>query len=109
MTAGVCDVVPRATLFVGALLLAAPAAAQGQGAQSPPASAQAATSVEPTRSAMTVAEADRLRADVGTFEIALRRAIDKAALEMSQWAAQIVPDFMLGQSAEPVVHGVPVG
>jgi hypothetical protein len=93
-------------MFVGALFLAAPAAAQGPAAQSAPAPA---TTVEPTRSTMTVAQIDRLRADVGTFEIALRRAIDKAALEMSQWAEQIVPDFMLGQAAEPVVHGVPAG
>ena len=109
MTAGVCNVVPRATIFVSALLLAAPAAAQGPAGQAPPSPTPSSASVEPTRSTLTVAEADRLRADVGTFEIALRRAIDKAALEMSQWAAQIVPDFMLGQAAEPVVHGVPVG
>lgn len=109
MTAGVCDVVPRVTMFVGALLCAAPASAQGPAVQSIPAPVPAAAAAEPTRSSMTAAQIDRLRADVGTFEIALRRAVDKAALEMSQWAQQIVPNVALGQAAEPIVHGVPAG
>lgn len=107
MTAGVCDVVPRVTMFVGLLFVAAPAAAQGPGAQTAPSPAPAA--VEPTLTSMTAAQLDRQRADVGTFEIALRRAVDKAVLEMSQWAHDIVPTVQLGQAAEPVVHGVPVG
>lgn len=108
MTAGVCDVVSRVTMFVGALLVAGPAAAQGPATQSAPVPSPA-PSVEPTRTTLTNAQLDRLRADVGTFEIALRRAVDKAVLETAQWAEQIVPDVRIGQAAEPVVHGVPAG
>jgi len=95
-------------MFVGALLVAGPAAAQGPATQSAPVPSPA-PSIEPTRTTLTNAQLDRLRADVGTFEIALRRAVDKAVLETAQWAEQIVPDVRIGQAAEPVVHGVPAG
>jgi hypothetical protein len=94
-------------MFVGALFFAAPAAAQGPALQSAP-SAAAAAPAEPTQSGLTTAQLDRQRADVGTFEIALRRAVDRAVLDMAAWAHEIVPTVQLGQASEPVVHGVPV-
>ncbi|HEY6358223.1 MAG TPA: hypothetical protein VIX35_08255, partial [Vicinamibacterales bacterium] len=73
---------------------------------SPPSSVAAPT--QPTLTTQSRAQLDRLRADVGTFEIVLQRAIDRAVLQTSQWAQQVVPDVVMS-SAEPVVHGVPVG
>jgi len=91
-----------------ALLIAAPAAAQDQTNKvtSPPASVAAPT--QPTPTALTRAQLDRQRADVGTFEIVLQRAIERAVLQTSQWAQQAVPDVMIS-APEPVVHGIPVG
>lgn len=94
-------------IFSSALLIAAPAAAQDQNkVTSPPASVAAPT--EPTPTGQSKAQLDRLRADVGTFEIVLQRAIDRAVLETSQWAQQAVPNLVMS-AAEPVVHGIPVG
>jgi hypothetical protein len=93
-----------------ALLIASPLAAQDQTTKvisAPPASV--AVPVQPTPSPLSNAQIDRLRADVGTFEMLLQRAINRATLEMSQWAQQIVPNVALMQAAEPVVHGVPAG
>jgi hypothetical protein len=109
MTAGVCDVSSRLMIFGSALLIAAPAAAQDQTnkvTSPPPASVAAPT--QPTLTTQSRAQLDRLRADVGTFEIVLQRAIDRAVLQTSQWAQQVVPDVVMS-AAEPVVHGVPVG
>jgi hypothetical protein len=109
MTAGVCDVSSRWMIFGSALLIAAPAAAQDQTSKvtsSPPASVAAPT--QPTLTTQSRAQLDRLRADVGTFEIVLQRAIDRAVLQTSQWAQQVVPDVVMS-AAEPVVHGIPVG
>jgi hypothetical protein len=99
-------------IFGSALLIAAPAAAQDQTNKvtSPtPTSVAAPTQpTQPVPSALSRAQLDRLRADVGTFEIVLQRAIDRAVLQTSQWAQQIVPDVVMS-AAEPVVHGIPVG
>jgi len=99
---------PRLMIFGSALLIAAPVAAQDQTNKvtSPPASVAAPT--QPTPTALSRAQLDRQRADVGTFEIVLQRAIDRAVLQTSQWAQQIVPTVMMS-AAEPVVHGIPVG
>ena len=98
----------RLMIVGSALLLAAPVAAQE--ASTPPAAAATVTPpTQPTPTTLTHAQMDRLRADVGTFEIALERSIGRAALELSQWAQQIVPDVPLYASAAPVAHGVPVG
>lgn len=92
-----------------ALLVAWPALAQDVPAQAPAPPAAAAPVSEPTPSALSRAQIDRMRADVGTFEIVLRRAIQKAELELSQWAQQIVPDVPLTPAAMPVARGEPVG
>lgn len=91
-----------------ALLIAAPAAAQDQTKVTPPSASVGATATQPTPTGQSRAQLDRLRADVGTFEIVLQRAIDRAVLETSQWAQQAVPNLVMS-AAEPVVHGVPVG
>jgi hypothetical protein len=93
-----------------ALLIASPVAAQEQ--TNPVTSAPAASvtaSAEPTPSTLSNAQIDRLRADVGTFEMLLQRAINRATLEMRDWAQGIVPNVALMQAADPVVHGVPAG
>lgn len=93
-----------------ALLVAWPAGAQEVTAQVPaPPAASANAASEPTPSMLSRAQIDRLRADVGTFEIVLERAISKAGLELSQWADQIVPGVPLVPAAMPVARGVPVG
>jgi hypothetical protein len=90
------------------LLLAAPVAAQDVSTQTAAAATEAPPS-QPTPTTLSHAQLDRLRADVGTFEIALERAINKAALELSQWVEQIVPGVPLYASSAPVAHGVPAG
>jgi hypothetical protein len=96
-------------ILSSALLIAAPATAQDQvnKVTSPP-QVTAAAATQPTPTGLSRAQLDRLRADVGTFEIVLQRAIDKAVLETSQWAQQVVPNVVMS-AAEPVVHGIPVG
>ncbi len=95
-------------IFGSALLLAAPAAAQETNKVTAPPAASVAAPTEPTLTTQSRAQLDRLRADVGTFEIVLQRAIDRAVLQTSQWAQQVVPDVVMS-AAEPVVHGIPVG
>ena len=95
-------------IFGSALLIAAPAAAQDQTKVTPPSASVGAAATQPTPTALSRAQLDRQRADVGTFEIVLERAIDRAVLQTSQWAQQIVPNVVMS-AAEPVVHGVPVG
>lgn len=110
MTAGVCDVSSRLMIFGSALLIASPVAAQDQMTKvtsAPPASV--AAPAEPTPNPLSSTQLDRQRQDVGTFEMLLQRAVNKATLEMREWAQQIVPNVALMQAAEPVVHGVPVG
>jgi len=95
-------------IFGSALLLAAPAAAQDQTKVTPPSASVGTAATQPTPTALSRAQLDRQRADVGTFEIVLQRAIDRAVLQTSQWAQQIVPTVVMS-AAEPVVHGIPVG
>jgi hypothetical protein len=93
-----------------ALLIASPVAAQDPTNKVTAAAPATVTApVQPMPSPLSNAQIDRLRADVGTFEMVLQRAINRATLEMSQWAQQIVPNVALMQAAEPVVHGVPAG
>jgi hypothetical protein len=90
------------------LLIATPAAAQDIPKTAPAAPAATASSAQPTPTALSASQLDRLRADVGTFEIVLQRAITSANQQMAQWAQQIVPNVYLTPAAEPAVHGVPV-
>jgi hypothetical protein len=93
-----------------ALLIASPVAAQDQTNKVTSATtASVAEAAQPTPSTLSNAQIDRLRADVGTFEMLLQRAINRATLEMRDWAQQIVPNVALMQAANPVVHGVPAG
>jgi hypothetical protein len=93
-----------------ALLIASPVGAQDQTNKVTLATAASvAAPVQPTPSTLSNAQIDRLRADVGTFEMLLQRAINRATLEMRDWAQQIVPNVALMLEAEPVVHGVPAG
>jgi hypothetical protein len=96
-------------IFGSALLIAAPAAAQDQTNKvTSPAPTSVAAPTQPVPSALSRAQLDRQRADVGTFEIVLQRSIERAVLQTSQWAQQAVPDVMIS-APEPVVHGIPVG
>lgn len=89
-----------------ALLIAAPAAAQDTASKVPPTATT--SSAQPTPTPLSAAQLDRLRADVGTFEIVLQRAVMSANQQMAQWVQQLVPNGYLQPAAEPVVHGVPV-
>jgi hypothetical protein len=92
-----------------ALLIASPVAAQDQTNRvtSVPAASETAP-VQPTPSPLSIAQIDRLHADVGTFEMLLQRAINRATLDMRDWAQRIVPNVEL-MATQPVVHGVPAG
>jgi hypothetical protein len=89
-----------------ALLFATPAAAQDTTSKVPPATT--ASVAQPTPTSLTAAQLDRLRMDVGTFEIVLQRAVTSAGQQFAQWAQQLLPNILLQQAAEPVVHGAPV-
>jgi hypothetical protein len=94
-------------IFGSALLIASPVAAQDQSTKVTSAPS-ASVAAQPTPTSLTNAQVDRLRADVGTYEMLLQRAVNRALLEMRDWAQQIVPNVALMLEAEPVVHGVPV-
>ena len=96
----------RLMILGSALLFATPVAAQDTASKVPPAATT--SSAQPTPTSLSAAQLDRLRADVGTFEIVLQRAVTSANQQMAQWAQQIVPNVYLTPAAEPVVHGVPV-
>jgi hypothetical protein len=100
------NVLSRSMIVGGVLAMGVPVFAQGSGGQTAtPPVAQS----QPTPTSATNAQLDRLRADVGTFEIVLQRAVDKAALELTQWAETILPNVPLFQAAPPIARGVPAG
>ena len=100
------NVLSRSIIVGGLLAAGAPVLAQSQAGQ---ATTPPVAEAQPTPTSATSAQLDRQRADVGTFEIVLQRGVDRAALQLKQWAAAILPDVPLFQAAPPIARGVPAG